>query len=147
MIPLSRIRDAAARIAGKVHRTPLLSAAGLGARFGASLHLKCENLQKTGSFKPRGALNAVLQLSAEQRACGIVTLSAGNHGQGLAFEAGAAALDWADSELDAASYPALISVDNGPSLRLAHRLGFERLPDATSRDENVALFRKPARRG
>ncbi|MGI8612121.1 MAG: GNAT family N-acetyltransferase [Sphingomicrobium sp.] len=69
------------------------------------------------------------------------------HGQGIAFEACAAALDWADSELDATSYPALISVDNEPSIRLASRLGFERLPDATYRDEQVALFRKAARRG
>jgi RimJ/RimL family protein N-acetyltransferase len=68
------------------------------------------------------------------------------HGQGIAFEACAAALDWADSELDATSYPAVISVDNQPSIRLAHRLGFERLPDAIYRDEPVALFRRPARR-
>jgi len=87
LIPLSRIRDAAARIAGKVHRTPLLSAAGLGARIGASLHLKCESLQKTGSFKPRGALNKVLSLSAEERARGLVTVSAGNHAQALAWAA------------------------------------------------------------
>ncbi|HVE64997.1 MAG TPA: threonine/serine dehydratase, partial [Thermoanaerobaculia bacterium] len=74
-------------IAGKVHRTPLLSAAGLGSRMGASLHLKCENLQKTGSFKPRGALNKVLSLSAEERARGLVTVSAGNHAQALAWAA------------------------------------------------------------
>ncbi len=69
------------------------------------------------------------------------------HGQGIAFEACRAALDWADRELDAASYPALISVDNEPSIRLALRLGFERLADATYRDEQVALFRRRARRG
>ena len=68
------------------------------------------------------------------------------HGPGIAFEACVAALDWADSELDAASYPALISVDNEPSIRLAERLGFERLPDAVYRDEQVALFRRPANR-
>jgi threonine dehydratase len=87
LIPLSRIRDAATRIAGKVHRTPLLSAAGLGARVGVSLHLKCESLQKTGSFKPRGALNKVLSLSPEERARGLVTVSAGNHAQALAWAA------------------------------------------------------------
>ena len=69
------------------------------------------------------------------------------HGQGIAFEACTAALDWADKELDAPSYPAIISVDNQPSLRLAERLGFDRLPDAIYRDEPVALFRRPARRG
>ncbi|HZI65893.1 MAG TPA: threonine/serine dehydratase [Thermoanaerobaculia bacterium] len=87
MIALSRIRDAAARIAGNVHRTPLLSAAGLGSRFGASLYLKCESLQKTGSFKPRGALNKVLSLSPEERARGLVTVSAGNHAQAVAWAA------------------------------------------------------------
>ncbi len=87
MIPLSRIREAAEKIAGKVHRTPLLSAAGLGARAGARLYLKCESFQKTGSFKPRGALNKVLSLSPEERSRGLVTVSAGNHAQALAWAA------------------------------------------------------------
>ena len=64
------------------------------------------------------------------------------HGQGIAFEACAAALDWAVSELRAESYPAIISLDNQPSIRLAQRLGFERMPDATYKDELVALFRR-----
>ena len=68
------------------------------------------------------------------------------HGQGIAYEACMAALSWADANLDARSYPAIISVDNEPSIRLAHRLGFERLPDGLYRDEAVALFRRPARR-
>ena len=68
------------------------------------------------------------------------------HGQGIAYEACTAALAWADSELEADSYPAIISVDNERSIRLAHRLGFERFPDAVYRDEAVALLRRPARR-
>lgn len=87
MIPLDRIREAAGKIAGKVHRTPLLSAGSLGARVGVELYVKCENLQKTGSFKPRGALNKVLSLSAEERARGLVTVSAGNHAQAVAWAA------------------------------------------------------------
>jgi threonine dehydratase len=87
VIPLSRIQAAAARLAGKVHRTPLLSAAALGARAGAHLYLKCENFQKTGSFKPRGALNKVLSLSPEERGRGLVTVSAGNHAQAVAWAA------------------------------------------------------------
>ena len=63
VIPLAQIRAAGERLAGKVHRTPLLSATALGERAGVRLHLKCENFQKTGSFKPRGALNKVLSLS------------------------------------------------------------------------------------
>ena len=87
MIPLPDIRAAAERLAGRVHRTPILSATGLGARAGVRLYLKCENLQKTGSFKPRGALNKVLLLSPEERARGLVTVSAGNHAQAVAWAA------------------------------------------------------------
>ncbi len=87
MIPIEDIRAAAARIAGKVHRTPLLSAAQLGERAGIRLYLKCESFQKTGSFKPRGALNKVLSLSDEEKARGLVTVSAGNHAQAVAWAA------------------------------------------------------------
>ena len=68
------------------------------------------------------------------------------HGRGIAFEACTAALAWADSNLAAQSYPAIISLDNQASMRLAERLGFERLPDATYKNEPVALFRRPAAR-
>jgi threonine dehydratase len=68
MIPLPEIRAAAERLAGTVHRTPTLSAESIGARAGVVLQLKCECFQKTGSFKPRGALNKVLSLSAADRA-------------------------------------------------------------------------------
>ena len=87
MIPLPEIRAAAQRIAGTVHRTPMLTAASIGARAGVELHLKCECFQKTGSFKPRGALNKVLSLSASDRARGLVTVSAGNHAQAVAWAA------------------------------------------------------------
>ena len=90
MIPIAEIRAAAQRIAGKVHRTPMLSSRQLGDRIGARLHLKCESFQKTGSFKPRGALNKVLSLSPEERGRGLVTVSAGNHAQAVAWAAGIA---------------------------------------------------------
>lgn len=64
------------------------------------------------------------------------------HGQGLAGEACRAALDWADANLNAASYPAIISPENEASIRLAERLGFRREPDATYRGETIALFRR-----
>jgi len=70
-----------------VHRTPILSATSLGATAGVKLFLKCELFQKTGSFKTRGALNNVLSLSPEARARGIVTVSAGNHAQAVAWAA------------------------------------------------------------
>jgi threonine dehydratase len=87
VIPIDDIRRGAARIAGKVHRTPLLSASGLGERAGVRLYLKCESFQKTGSFKPRGALNKVLSLSEAEKTRGLVTVSAGNHAQAVAWAA------------------------------------------------------------
>jgi len=65
------------------------------------------------------------------------------HGQGLAFEACSAALDWADREIAAESYPAIIDPENAPSIKLAERLGFVRQPDATYRGAAIALFRRP----
>lgn len=65
------------------------------------------------------------------------------HGQGIAREACEAALAWADSNLDAKSYPAIISPGNDASIRLAERLGFQRESDATYRGETIALFRRP----
>jgi len=87
LIELSDIRSAAERIRGRLHRTPLLPATSLGERAQARLHLKCENLQKTGSFKTRGALNIVLSLSPAERAKGLITVSAGNHAQAVAWAA------------------------------------------------------------
>jgi threonine dehydratase len=82
------ILDAHARIAPRIHRTPVLTSASLDARAGARLFFKCENLQKTGSFKIRGASNAILSLTEEQAARGIVTQSSGNHGAAVACAAG-----------------------------------------------------------
>lgn len=86
-IPLAAIREAAARLAPHVHRTPVLGSASLGGRAGVSLVLKAESLQKTGSFKPRGALNIVLTLPPERLARGLITVSAGNHAQAVAWAA------------------------------------------------------------
>jgi threonine dehydratase len=87
MIDLRQIQSAAERIHGKVHRTPLFSSSALGDRTNLRLHLKCENFQKTGSFKPRGALNKVLSLSNAERSRGLITVSAGNHAQAVAWAA------------------------------------------------------------
>ena len=74
MITLTAIREAASRIAGKVHRTPLLSSRSIGERAGVRLHLKCKNLQRTGSFKPRGALaGRVSGLAPETRVVAVVS--------------------------------------------------------------------------
>ena len=81
------ICEAHVRIAPRIHRTPVLTSASLDALAGARLFFKCENLQKTGSFKIRGASNAVLSLSSEQASRGIVTQSSGNHGAAVACAA------------------------------------------------------------
>lgn len=89
MLTLAEIRDARAAIADRIYRTPLLSARQLGERTGTRCFIKAEQLQRTGSFKVRGALNKVRSLSPEERARGLLAVSAGNHAQGVAF-AGAA---------------------------------------------------------
>src|SRR5262249_16821596 len=90
VIPLADIRAAAERVRGRVHRTPMLASRSLGERAGVQLTLKCESFQKTGSFKPRGALNKVLSLTDAERARGLVTVSAGNHAAAVAWAASVA---------------------------------------------------------
>jgi threonine dehydratase len=90
LISLDAIREAAARIGTHLHRTPVFPSRTLGERAGVAVRLKCESFQKTGSFKPRGALNIVLSMSPERRARGLVTVSAGNHAQAVAWAARAA---------------------------------------------------------
>ncbi len=79
--------EAMETIIHKVHRTPLKQSATLNAFVGANVFLKMENLQKTGSFKVRGAMNKVMSLSHEEAEQGIVAASAGNHAQGVALAA------------------------------------------------------------
>ena len=81
------IEAARRRVSGHVHRTPLLSSRSLGVRSGFPVWLKAENLQKTGSFKARGAFNKVLSLPKGERDRGVITASAGNNGQAVAYVA------------------------------------------------------------
>jgi threonine dehydratase len=78
------IQEAHARIAPRIHRTPILTSHSLDAMAGAQFFFKCDNFQKTGSFKIRGAANAILTLSDAEAAHGIVTPSSGNHGAAVA---------------------------------------------------------------
>jgi len=81
------ILEAHRRVAPRIHRTPVLTSASLDALVGARLFFKCENFQRTGSFKIRGATNAVFSLSAGEAAHGVVTPSSGNHGAAIACAA------------------------------------------------------------
>lgn len=84
---LHDVEEAAARIATHVHRTPVMRCSTIDEMVGASLHFKCENLQKVGAFKFRGACNTLLSLSEKEIANGIATHSSGNHGAAVALAA------------------------------------------------------------
>lgn len=87
MIHKTDLSDCYTRIAPYIHRTPVLTSALLNQMAGAELYFKCENFQRIGAFKMRGAANAVLQLTDEQRNRGVVTHSSGNFAQALALAA------------------------------------------------------------
>jgi threonine dehydratase len=81
----SDVEDAARQIAGVAHRTPVATSHTVNARTGATVFFKCENLQRGGAFKFRGAYNALSRLSADERRRGVVTFSSGNHAQAIAL--------------------------------------------------------------
>ncbi|MGV9615204.1 threonine ammonia-lyase [Nocardia xishanensis] len=87
LIGLERIESAAALLAPVIRRTPVVASRVLSERAGAEVWLKCENLQRTGSFKPRGAYNRIANLPSADRSRGVVAASAGNHAQGVAWAA------------------------------------------------------------
>jgi len=86
-VTIADIRTARETVQGNVLRTPMIAAPRLSDRCGADIFIKYENLQATGSFKDRGALVKMMSLSDEQRAKGVITMSAGNHAQAVAFHA------------------------------------------------------------
>ena len=90
MMPFVRILEARNRIRGRVLHTPLRPAQGLAQRIGAPVLIKCEHYQTTGSFKLRGATNAVLSLSEQGRRAGVIAASTGNHGRAVAHAGKAA---------------------------------------------------------
>ena len=87
MLTLEKIFAARNRLAPYVYHTPLIRLRSLDAILGCQVYVKAECMQLTHSFKIRGALNAILQLTPEQRKCGVVTASSGNHGRGVAYAA------------------------------------------------------------
>ena len=79
------VEDAARQIAGVANRTPVVTSRTVDSRTGAHVFFKCENLQRGGAFKFRGAYNALSRLSQEERRRGVVTFSSGNHAQAIAL--------------------------------------------------------------
>jgi threonine dehydratase len=107
------IRQAAERIGPYAHRTPVATCTALDDRTGAQVFLKCENLQRVGAFKFRGACNAVFSLSSEEAKAGVATHSSGNHAQALALAAGLRGI------------PAFIVMpDNAPAVKKAAVAGY-----------------------
>ena len=92
-IAFADVQDAAARLAGVAHRTPVLTSRTLDARVGGRVLLKAESLQRMGAFKFRGAYNRISRLSSDERARGIVAASSGNHAQAVALAASLCASD------------------------------------------------------
>jgi len=86
-VTFADVRAAAIRLEGTAHRTPVITSRTLDAKTGANVFLKCENFQRMGAFKFRGAYNRLVQLSTLERTSGVVTFSSGNHAQGLALAA------------------------------------------------------------
>jgi threo-3-hydroxy-L-aspartate ammonia-lyase len=86
-VSINDVRGAAARLGGVAHRTPVIRSHALDAISGNHLYLKCENFQRVGAFKFRGAYNALSQLSEDERTRGVVAFSSGNHAQGVALAA------------------------------------------------------------
>jgi threonine dehydratase len=110
---IGEIRDAAARLEGHAVRTPLLHSEALSKRVGGRVLVKAEPLQKTGSFKYRGAFNFIAQMTAEEKRRGVVAFSSGNHAQGVALAA------------TEAGCPAVVVMPaDAPSLKIARTRAF-----------------------
>lgn len=86
-LTIDDVRAAARRLGNRIHRTPVISSQSFDDASGFTVFFKCENLQRAGAFKIRGALNKLLTLSAAERARGVVAFSSGNHAQGVALAA------------------------------------------------------------
>jgi threonine dehydratase len=93
VISVDDVERAAQTIAGRLHRTPLLRSATLSDRLGVDAHFKAELFQRTGSFKVRGALNRIAELTDEEKKRGVISISAGNHAQAVAWASREAGLD------------------------------------------------------
>src|SRR5262249_60480431 len=93
LLSLDDVQRARERIAGRLHRTPLLASRTLSEQVGADVHFKGELFQRTGSFKPRGGLNKLSHLTDDEKQRGLISISPGNHTRAPAYAAGAEGVD------------------------------------------------------
>ncbi|GHC48547.1 pyridoxal-phosphate dependent enzyme [Ulvibacter litoralis] len=133
MIPSKKdVQEASVRVAPYVHQTPVVTSHLLDAICGASVYFKCENFQKMGAFKMRGAVNAILQLSNEERSRGVVTHSSGNFAQALSLAA---------KSLSVKAY--IVMPSNAPSVKKEAVKGYggmitESAPTLAAREQEAA---------
>ncbi|HWS55021.1 MAG TPA: pyridoxal-phosphate dependent enzyme [Pyrinomonadaceae bacterium] len=113
MLTYETILEARERIGSRVHRTPVLTSRTFDARAGRRVFFKCENFQRSGAFKIRGATNKILALTAEERRRGVVAFSSGNHAQAVALAA-----------RDAGLRATLVMPDDVPRAKLAATRGY-----------------------
>lgn len=133
VISIEDIFEAKRRIAGVIHRTPLIHSESLSRMSGVELFLKAENFQKAGSFKIRGAANRILAMSRDEGARGVITASSGNHGQAVAYAA------------RMRGYSATVVMPEGGSPVKAASIegyGAELLYCGTTSDERISLAKK-----
>jgi threonine dehydratase len=130
LLSLDDVQRARERIGDRLHRTPLLGSATLSKQVGADVRFKAELFQKTGSFKPRGVLNKLATLSDEEKQRGLISISAGNHAQALAY---ASALEGLDALV-------VMWVDASP-MKIAAARGYGATVDTEAPDK-VAAFER-----
>ena len=137
MITFTDVADAAKRLEGAAHRTPVLTSRSLDERVKATIFLKAENLQRVGAFKFRGAYNRISRLTDKERTRGVVTVSSGNHAQAVAL---AATLTGTSSKI--------LMPQDAPAIKMAGVRGFggEIVTFDRFRDDREALVRDVAER-
>ncbi|HYG10606.1 MAG TPA: pyridoxal-phosphate dependent enzyme [Pyrinomonadaceae bacterium] len=137
MLTLEFIREARERIAPHVHRTPVMSSRAFNRAAGREVFFKCENFQRAGSFKMRGATNRILTLDAEERARGVAAFSSGNHAQAVALAA-----------RDAGTRAVIVMPEDAPRAKVAatREYGAEIVFYDRQSDNREAVARKVAER-
>src|SRR5713101_1627683 len=113
MLTLDLIKQAAARIAGRVHRTPVVTSRSFNETAGCEVFFKCENLQRAGAFKARGATNKILSLTDDEKRRGVIAVSSGNHAQAVALAA-----------REAGTRAVVCIPDDAPKMKVAATLGY-----------------------
>jgi len=113
MLTSDLIRQAAARIAGRVHRTPVITSQSFNRVAGREVFFKCENLQRAGAFKARGATNKILSLTDEEKRRGVIAVSSGNHAQAVAL-----------ASREAGTRAVICLPDDAPRLKVAATRGY-----------------------